>query len=512
MIKNIHLENIGPFRVAGGSGVGFGKLSLVYGDNGRGKTTLAEVLRAAGTEDPAIINARRGLNSTESPRIILIQDEGSKRVTFQDGKWDGGIKSLAVFDDSFVERNVCSGLEVKLEHRQNLHDLILGETGVELARREEDLVKRREQHITSLREKEAAIPSSSRFGISVDDFCNLAESPDVDAQIQNAERSLRAAHKSDAVKSTPSFTAVELPEFDTAAIAQLLQKDLPGLTQEAERRVQEQIKNLGQGGEGWIADGVGRLSGSNGTCPFCGQDVSGLPLIADYQAHFSAAYSGLKKSVADTIKDLERVLTNAPTDFEREVRVATERRQFWAEFCDIPEIAIDTEAVVRDWRVAGNDLLSLLRDKSASPLEPVSIGEDVLVAIGDYDDHRRRVKSLSDKLTTLHSVIELLKRQAADADIPALEQERSSLHATKARYSPEMALPCDAYLQEKSAKESTDKELDTVRKALAQYRKNVFPALQETVNAYLDKFGVGLVSEGSRPSISGVGRLAPMTY
>jgi hypothetical protein len=27
-----------------------------------------------------------------------------------------------------------------------------------------------------------------------------------------------------------------------------------------------------------------------------------------------------------------------------------ERRQFWSRFCDVPEIAVDTAAIVRDWQ------------------------------------------------------------------------------------------------------------------------------------------------------------------
>ena len=492
MIKNFRqIKNVGRFQnLTSGKNLELGKLSLIYGDNGMGKTTLAEVLRAAAEGSASIINARKRLDSVDNPCIVIELDDEPLKVLFQDGCWSSPVKPLVIFDDAFVEKNVYSGLEVDRSQRQSLHTLTLGERGVELDRHHRELVARIEQHNTSLREKESAIPDEHRGGLSVDDFCALSTVSDVDVQIQSAERGLRAALESDAVKSKPLFSTIELPPFDIGTINKALQKDLPALTHEAETRVREHIENLGSGGENWIAGGMARLNG--GYCPFCGQEVTGLPLIAHYQAYFSEAYANLKKLLGKTLEDLRKVhLTNANGDFERAVRVAMENRQFWSGFCDVPEISVDTAAIVEDWRVTGNLLISLLEAKQASPLEQTSINDEVLQAIHAYEEHRREVKSLSDKLIALNEVIKEVQSRAAGADPVALEKDLLSLRTAKFRYSQEIIPLCEDYLLEKESKSATEKRRDEARVALTQYRANVFPTIQKAVNGYLLPFNAG---------------------
>ena len=59
------LRNIGQFdSVNDGAQTPLAKLSLIYAENGRGKTTIATILRSLGTGDVALIEERRRLGST----------------------------------------------------------------------------------------------------------------------------------------------------------------------------------------------------------------------------------------------------------------------------------------------------------------------------------------------------------------------------------------------------------------------------------------------------------------
>jgi hypothetical protein len=51
---------------------------------------------------------------------------------FQNGGWNRHYSNIAIFDDTFVDQNICSGLTIESEHRQKLHELILGAQGVAL--------------------------------------------------------------------------------------------------------------------------------------------------------------------------------------------------------------------------------------------------------------------------------------------------------------------------------------------------------------------------------------------
>ena len=302
------LQNIGRFNSdAGGASHDLSKLTLIYADNAQGKTTLTAVLRSLAGGDPRPITERHRLGSQHPPKAVLSWENEPADVIFQSGAWSRTFENLKVFDDHFVDENVYSGLDVASSHRQNLHELILGDRGVALNRNLQGLVSRITEHNTAITVRSSAIPAHERHGLSVEAFCALTELPDVDEKIAEAERALKAAQDQDLVLAAPIFSKIELPAFDIEAIRETLGKDLAELDKSAEAKVQAHIHTLGEGGESWVADGVQKAAqrGDN-TCPFCGQNMQGVDLIAHYRAYFSQEYAQLKQSVSRLISDIDR--------------------------------------------------------------------------------------------------------------------------------------------------------------------------------------------------------------
>jgi wobble nucleotide-excising tRNase len=132
MVESVALlRNIGQFdSVDSGQKISFCKLTLIYAENGRGKTTLANIFRSLGTNNPVLINERRRLGASNLPHVVIKADGQS--YTFQNGAWSNALSDISIFDDHFVSENVCSGLEIGTDHKQNLHELILGSQGIDL--------------------------------------------------------------------------------------------------------------------------------------------------------------------------------------------------------------------------------------------------------------------------------------------------------------------------------------------------------------------------------------------
>ena len=365
MLRRIKLlRNVGAFQSDSSAGsIELKRLVLVYAENGLGKTTLSAVLRSLATGNPQSIIGRRRLGTPQPPHVVLELESGSPSAVFRDGAWNQPLPYIKAFDDVFVDENVYSGLEVDSQHRQNLHTLILGEQGVELNERLNASASHIEQHNGRLREKADLIPEGQLRGLSIDAFCDLPELPDVEAKIETTRLALEVARNQDVVRTTPLFDTIKLPEFDTEAIKQVLETDLPNLGSAAEDRVQEHVNTLGIGGEAWVAEGMNRVPKTEEWCPFCGQDLNFSDLIKHYRAYFSEGYTNLKQSVAQMLQTLD--ITHAggiQAEFERVVRIAGERRQSWLKFCSIPEVEIDTEAVVNDWSAAREAVAELLRE------------------------------------------------------------------------------------------------------------------------------------------------------
>ena len=508
MIRHVRLlRNVGKFdSVDEAARIDLRRLALIYGENGRGKTTLVAALRSLQTGDPLPVLERRRLSSRHPPHVVL-DCEGPTNVVFIDGRWNRTVPSLLIYDDVFVDENVHSGLVVEAGHRQRLHELVLGAEGVALSRRIQDLVGRVEEHNHELRQRAQAIPEEERHGLAVDEFCALEARPEVEREIEESERALAAANAQDAVRKAEAFETLSLPEIDLASIERILGAGLPMLDTAAAERVQRHAAALGAGAEEWLGGGMSRVVDRDAPkCPFCLQDLAQSPLFSHYRAYFSEAYAELKERIGRALDSVVRSHGDAvPAGFERAVRVATERRQFWSEFCGVPDIALQTAVIVRDWGTAREAVAAALRRKQAAPLEPVAAGEAARRAVDVYEGHRTRVAALSAELVRVNDSIGVVKEQAAEADPRAIAANLERLRATRARHSPGVAPLCDAYLRERVAKSLTEAARDAVRRELDGYRTNIFPRYQTAVNLYLQRFAAGfrLQSVQSTPSRGG---------
>lgn len=490
------LRNIGQFdSVNAGAQIAMTPLTLFYAENGRGKTTLAAILRSLSTGNAALIQDRHRLGAAHPPHVVLAV--GGAQAVYQNGGWGQPSPRIAVFDDAFVAENVCSGIEIDTSHRQNLHELILGAQGVALNSTLQQHIAAIEQHIRELRQKEAAIPAAQRAGLTVDALCALPADDAIDARIQDAERNLAAAQAADAIRQREAFLPLSLPGFDLATVRELLARTLPDLQAEAAAQVRDHMRWLGRGGETWVGEGMTRVAGASAdqdgdTCPFCAQELENSPLIRHYEAYFSEAYNGLKSTFVETGK-----ATAAAHDgeiqaaFERAVRIAVENGTFWRGFMEVPEIDVDTAAILGNWTAARDAVLNILRAKAATPLEAMTLPPEVIDAVEAYERDVHAVAAVWETLTGCNDRIALVKEQAAAANVAALTADLTRVQAVKARHTAPLNVACDAYLAEKDAKTRTEGLRDAARAALDQYRNAIFPTYEQSINDYLGRFNAG---------------------
>ncbi|MBE0618933.1 MAG: AAA family ATPase [Proteobacteria bacterium] len=497
MINRFQLiRNIGQFdSVTPGGDAQLSRLTLVYAENGRGKTTLAAILRSLGLGDPTPIQERRRLGAEHGPHVV-VGHAGGDSLVFQDGSWTRHLPELAVFDDIFVDENVFSGLSVDTEHRKNLHELILGARGVALGRRVQELAQRIEVHNTALRAKSDAIPEAGRAGVTVDTFCALPPRSDIDEAIRTAESNLAAVEERNPIRDAAAFGSLALPELDAEGIDRVLQQDLPGLDKAAAERVQAHIARLAEGAEAWISQGMLHAAkaeeNDDRPCPYCAQDLNTSDVFGRYRAYFSDEYEALKRSVSTTIDQLKQTHSaGVLASFERAVGALLEKRSFWGRFCEVPAIELDTATIVADWQAAAGAVLEQLSAKQSGPLERSVLSARSRELMAAHEAHRQAVERLNAQLGEANRGIAAVKEQAAAGTVDGAAAGLALLLATRARHSPEIAGRCREYLEEKEAKALTEGERARARQELDDYRVNVFPQYQEAINAYLERFNVG---------------------
>ena len=105
LIRNVtQFDSVQPAR-----DVGLRKLTLIYAENGRGKTSLSAILRSLASGDPIPIQERSRLGAANPPHIVIHTDLAIGQFIFQNNTWNYSYPVLSVFDDIFVVDNVYSG-------------------------------------------------------------------------------------------------------------------------------------------------------------------------------------------------------------------------------------------------------------------------------------------------------------------------------------------------------------------------------------------------------------------
>ena len=491
------LRNIGQFdSVNTGGQLPLAQLALVFAENGRGKTTLATILRSVSTGNAKIVTERHRLGAQHPPHLVIAPKVGAPLV-FQNGAWSGTIPGIAVFDDHFVAQNVCAGIEIATAHRQNLHELILGAQGVALNAVLQVHVARIEEHNRALRTLGEAIPSTARGTLSIDAFCALPAHANVKSAIADLQRRLAAARSADAVRQTAAFPTLNLPTFDVDAINALLARTLPDLEAAAATSVQAHLAKIGPQANFWVSEGMQRVAGTSAghdgeICPFCAQNLAGSPILRHYQAYFSTAYDGLKQDIAQCIQGVNNTHGHAAAlAFERSVQEAEKHRAFWGAFMEIPAIALDRVALTQVWFQAREAVAQELAAKATAPLDAATLSQTAVAAIQNYETAKAAVVACSEVLQTCNGQIALVKEHAAAANVEALNVDLSTLNRIETRHSDPMAPHCVAYLAEKSLKVQTEDLRERAREDLDNYRQNIFPNYQAAINLYLGRFNAG---------------------
>ena len=487
------LRNIGKFDSVQAANIALKRCTLVYAENGRGKTTLTAVLRSLATGEAVHITERRRLTAQHAPHVVLSCTVGPNAV-FQNGAWTRTVPNLVIFDDRFVDDNVHSGLAVDSDHRQNLHELVLGEHGVLLNRELQNAVAQINIDNTALRLATAAIPDALRSGLTVDQFCALSEVTDVDAAIERAEQALRSTRQATAIQNGTEFVAIPIPTYDAAGINAVLARDLATLDARTVARVHEHCLSLGMDGEEWVSKGMQILSecAEPDNCPFCEQPLRDSPSIDDYRAYFSEEYARLKDEIVEALGDAEAKSSRvAGILFERGLRAAIDNQRFWSDFTDIAPIEVNDTQIAHDWEIVMNEVLRPLHAKNGSPLDRRELSAEAIAGINTFNAHSTIITQLNERLAAVNPSIREVKRTASAANVQQLQTTLNGLKAAKERRSAATNRLCETYLRAKNTKAQTEQRRETAKEALQQYRQNVFPQYRAAINNYLTAFNAG---------------------
>ncbi len=325
MLKRIsHIKNVGAFHDCQARPVEFDKITLIYGRNTYGKSTLGDIFSSLQKNDSALILSRSSIPGDGSDQKVNMgfaadgETERDGQVLFQCGTWEQQLKAshlLRVYDDSFFHEHVFAARKFTRDTKVKFSDFILGEQGVQKAKEIAEKKSEKRQHATR---KKALLRDAFNDIEDVDKFV-ATDLPDNIEELKSTRDALReefsalSKQKKEAAKITNRLELSEI-NIDTSIvddmkeINNIFQSSLDTHHDEAKARLDEHIRqhfNGDKSAERWLQQGIVINTGKS--CGFCGQDLGddALALLQVYRDYFNEAFQKHENDVKNNLVQLQ---------------------------------------------------------------------------------------------------------------------------------------------------------------------------------------------------------------
>lgn len=511
MYKKIVIRNVGVLKAFNaGAAPPLARLSLFYALNGRGKSTLTAVMRAARDGCSSTVMARRSLgNNAADPDITLVSDSGNRRFT--GGRWQHTRAPIEVFDSAFIADNVFAGEMIELAHDRGLFSVIIGEEGVRLARLLERFNAHAKGAALKLKEAEAALESDTPTDLSREEFFTLAPNPAYAERLDRAEKALKAVQQADKVALLESLERVNAPTLPVDLSA-ILTATVADINAAARERLAAHFRRfmLGRQGEAWVNYGVKHVH--DDACPFCGREnADELGMVTLYAQMFGEQYKSHMETIVGAATSVDTALgEDARAAVVAALATNSAAASGWEQYvmlgADLPACA-DLLANLAETHAAARELIDRKRQ---SPLEVV---EDVKATLKADDALSRVVATLAEYNNAVDVINEATK---AAQPASGTTEEAAKLAVANARRriarreEPGVQRRVEQYLAAKRRDERSRRARSTAQDRLKEANNAAAGHYHQRVNHYLQTFGVA--ARITKPTNSMAGNAGQASY
>lgn len=484
--KIISIKDTGRFQnSADGTDTTLRKQSFIFAANGHGKTTICSILRSAKSGDPSHILGRARLGATLPPTVDLLIEKAGK-ITFNGTTWNGTLPNIAIFDQVYVTENIHAGDVVDTDQKQGLYRVIVGQNGVQLADQEASLAADSRAKTTEISNLDRTLKTHLPSGMKLDVFMDLPKLDDIEEQIATAEAKLKTVGEAATIKAKSAMKTFDIPVVPSE-LADVLALTIDDIAEDAERQITDHFAAHGMDAIGarWITEGLEHAAES---CPFCAQNLKGLPLVSAYKSVFSDTYRSLHGRV-NALRhkvDLEFGQTGAAnvTLYVEQYAGATE---FWSSYIQKQMIPDAPAGAASAMTSLAAEIISLLDQKLRAPLERVTL-KSAEASIHTYEEQRAAVESFNQAISVTNTLIAAKKLEAGDGNTTVVKADLDCLKAIRTRHSEKVASVCEERAQLVAAKAETDAKKEAIRQQLEAHTAKVIDPYERRINELLDDF------------------------
>lgn len=494
MLERIqYIKGIGLFHSANGSPHALRKVTLIYSENGRGKSTLSSILRSAATGNAALLNARQTIGGSETPAVCL-QFGNGYRVSFTNTGWTEKRPELLVFDFDFIDKNVHSGTKVSTEHRKNLLEFALGADAVVARVEVETQTAESLSESAQVKTIEEAL-KGFHVGTTLAKFEVMSVSQDIPMQIDSLHRRIAAARAIEAISRLRVPSPLQTLALNLDSLFSMFDENLDTVHDAAEKIVQKHIDNLGTlQVEGWLSEGT--AFNIENHCPYCYQNTTGNYLIKAYRQYFDTNYVALKKKVVDCIPRLHESLSDAKINsFIEGVQVINAILAPWRELVEINPIDFDVPEMLTHIQTLRALVITLAEKKQANVAVSVACEQEKLLAKELLRKLLQPIEVINIEVASALKVIEDFRNASSAEDIPQLEKDIQNLNLMMSRQSIEVATLLEQLAAARQRKSISDGKKDVARETLSTIMVSTLTEFRTAINGLLRDFGAAFSIE-----------------
>lgn len=488
--KIIHIKNLGLFKDASCTSPPFDKATLIYAENGRGKSTLASILRSCATGNTASISFRQSLDSHDAPQVNLLFSKGTSNTSakFDKNTWSNRYPDILVFDAEFVDKNVYSGTTVNTNHRQGLLEFALGEDAVQLKQKVDTEAQKASEKAKEIKNIEQSL-QRYRNEMSLKEFAELQLIVDVDQEINSLQKRLDAAKNNNYLQKKSCPTPLTNLQLDIEEFFGILATTIEDIEKDAEQTVRSHINQYSnENFEHWLSQG--QVFEDEHNCPYCGQTLTNNDLLKAYKTHFNQAYQDLKSKVADLEQVIEQklsdtIIDNLVSTVERNQSIADD----WTEHVKLQRFELDKDKLLDIFRQIRDLFCQLVQTKQQNLLEAIGTDTEKEQAENLWNQAVSEVNTCDQSINISITTIENFKQQLASENIQQIEQKIKRLTIVKVRHEQTVCDLIQQWTNAKAARQSHEQEKEAARKQLDTLMTQTLQQYQTQINTLVRNFG-----------------------
>ena len=508
MINKVEkLVSIGKFRNYQATGqVNFKKLTLIYGDNGNGKTTLTSVFRSLATNNSEIIRSRISTNHT-TVQAAQISRLGTPNIfhTFGANGWTAQFPEIEIFDIHFVNENIYSGFDFSDEHRKQLHQFVIGAQGVAIQTQIEQnkIDKTNSRQIQSDIEVQLIQQVGNNLSTNlINSFLSIPveQANDIDQLIINAETVLASANANAIIQTLQPLS--NLTRISTGINLDSLIADLQTTSQTIQNRVLETLfsqhcqdlsASTFDGPENWLQKGFAyvkskqALNEPNISCPFCKQSIdANSDILNAYASKFNADFNALVQRLQTHLQSLQNFNFDVTIQAINNInQINASRITSWTTHLPstVQPPIFNIIADEANLRIEFQNLIASVEQKIQNPTAAVAIitattfQTSVQNINANIDVYNQNVATYNTAITTFRTNIQTVATAQLEVD---------RLKRIKKRVEIPIAALCDQLISERQILRG----LETAYTQLSQQQQTAattfFNNYQTRINHYLD--------------------------